>query len=60
MAPKNRETEDQILISTWPKKVWATEKMKCEACNECWRVPGSNRCIYGGPFVFVPADSGVS
>ena len=40
-----------LLIQTWPKKVWAIKKMKCNCCRECLedpRTPG--RCIYGGPF----------
>ena len=53
VAMKSEESEDRILIQTWPKKVWATEKMKCKSCKICWRMPGSRQCIYGGPFVFV-------
>ncbi len=57
-AMKSEKSEDRILISTWPTKIWATEKMKCESCKECWRDPRSrNRCIYGGPFVFGGSDS---
>ena len=48
-------SNDRILIQTWPHKVWATEKMKCADCNECWVSPGSggSHCIYGGPHVWV-------
>ncbi len=47
-----RDTDDRVLVATYPYKVWATEKVSCSACNTCLRVPGSQRCIYGGPFNF--------
>lgn len=53
MAKEEDESDDRVLVQTWPFKVWATEKMKCQSCNTCLRVPGLRHCIYGGPFVFV-------
>ncbi len=47
------KNNDRILIGTWPHKVWATEKMRCNDCQECWVSPGSLQCIYGGPHVWV-------
>lgn len=26
--------------------------MTCEACHQCWRLPGADRCIYNGPFYY--------
>lgn len=47
------DKSDRILIGTWPHKIWATEKMQCNDCKECWADPGSLQCIYGGPHIWV-------
>ncbi len=45
--------DDRILIGTWPHKIWAIEKMRCNDCQECWVHPGTSHCIYGGPHVWI-------
>ena len=47
---KKKPEPEGILVATWPKKVYATEKMSCKVCDTCWRVPGEVNCMYGGPY----------
>lgn len=53
---KPASMEKGLLVATYPQKVWATERVKCGACRGCLRVLGADRCIYGGPFIYVKRE----
>jgi hypothetical protein len=47
-------TAEPQLVRNWHPIEPGNVPMKCGACDDCERHPMGKRCIYGGPFVFVP------